>query len=150
MGYGPARKLHYLLEFKANRGAPEHRKQTRCVLREQRPISGRARFQDTKSYKENNSSASLSSFSSLSVDVSPSSVCVYPHLGPEGPISVSGLGNMNPIPFRSASRQTRACVLRLADVSLRKRISDPLGPTDPVQLLFTWNPSPASVLKVLT
>ncbi|KAG8170800.1 hypothetical protein JTE90_011990 [Oedothorax gibbosus] len=56
----------------------------------------------------------------------PSPVCV-PARGPEGPISVSEVGNINPIPFRSAARQTRACVCVSARRSLRNGVLRSLG-----------------------
>ncbi|KAG8155858.1 hypothetical protein JTE90_008351 [Oedothorax gibbosus] len=86
---------------RANRGAPDTARD--AVLYENSvPISGRADSRDTNSYKEK------ITLPRSSVDVSEFG-CVTA-LGPEGPISVSGLGNINPIPFRSAARQTRACL----------------------------------------
>ncbi|KAG8170490.1 hypothetical protein JTE90_022597 [Oedothorax gibbosus] len=81
-----------------NRGAPRHRKR-RGALREQRPISGRADSRDKNSYKEKitlpGSSVDVSEFGAITA------------LVPKDPILVSGWGNINPIPVRSAARQTQ-------------------------------------------
>ncbi|KAG8156022.1 hypothetical protein JTE90_007022, partial [Oedothorax gibbosus] len=87
---------------RANRGAPDTARDA-VLLREQRPYLRTSRFQghELLQRKDNSSPGPPST--------SPSSVAL-PHLVPKGPISVSGLGNINPIPFRSAARQTRACL----------------------------------------
>ncbi|KAG8170366.1 hypothetical protein JTE90_023641, partial [Oedothorax gibbosus] len=116
-------KLHYLLGFsRANRGHPDTARDA-VLLRNSVPIPD-SRFPGTRILqRKDNSSRGLRHVSDFRFFVTA--------LGPEGPISVSGLGNINPIPFRSAARQTRACVCVSADVSLRTDFSDPLGPTDP-------------------
>ena len=56
------------------------------------PISGQADFRESVPYKEK------TTLPEAPADVS-EFVCVAA-LDPEGPISVSGFGNINPIPFR--------------------------------------------------
>ncbi|KAG8171867.1 hypothetical protein JTE90_022071 [Oedothorax gibbosus] len=94
-----ARKLHISLGFsRANRGATDTARD--AVLYENASLSPDEPIpRDTNSYKDKDKL-----FPGSSVDVS-ESVCVTA-LGPKGPISVSGLGILNPIPFRSAARQT--------------------------------------------
>ncbi|KAG8171781.1 hypothetical protein JTE90_023709, partial [Oedothorax gibbosus] len=86
-----------------------------------------------KSYKEKNNSSPGSS-----VDVSEFG-CVTA-LGPEGPISVSGLGNINPIPFRSAARQTEHVFAFRQTSRFGTDFSDPLGPTDPCSTAVHMEP----------
>ncbi|KAG8170972.1 hypothetical protein JTE90_002691 [Oedothorax gibbosus] len=100
-----------------------HRKR-RCAftrtasLSPDEPIPG-----NTNSYKEK------ITLPGSSVDVSEFG-CVTA-LGPEGPISVSGLGNINPIPFRS-QRDKHEHVFAFRQTSrFGTDFSDPLGPTDP-------------------
>ncbi|KAG8166297.1 hypothetical protein JTE90_023595 [Oedothorax gibbosus] len=119
-GYGPARKLHYLPGFsRANRGAPTPQ-ETRCFYENSVPISGRADSRDTNSYKEK-----------ITLPRVPprSPVRCVPHLGPQGPISVSRVGNINPIPFRSAGTNTSMFLRLGGDSRFGTDFSDPLGPT---------------------
>ncbi|KAG8170835.1 hypothetical protein JTE90_008085, partial [Oedothorax gibbosus] len=96
------------------------------------PISGRADSRDTNSYKEK------ILFPGSSVDVSEFG-CVTA-LGPEGPISVSGLGNINPIPFRS-QRDKHEHVFAFRQTSrFGTDFSDPLGPTDPCSTAVHMEP----------
>ncbi|KAG8171763.1 hypothetical protein JTE90_007602 [Oedothorax gibbosus] len=123
---------------RANRG---HRTpQRRVLLRDSVPISRTSRFQDTSSYKEK------ITLPRSSVDVSEFG-CVYRTLS-EGPISVSGLGIYNPIPFgRQRDKPSMCCAFRVRLV-FGTDFSEPLGPTDPCSLLFNGTFPPASVLRL--
>ncbi|KAG8172228.1 hypothetical protein JTE90_008561 [Oedothorax gibbosus] len=116
MGTGPARKLHYLPRiFKGQQRRTGHRKRRGAFTRTASLSPGRADSRDTNSYKEK---ITLPRVLRRRLQFG----CVTA-LGPEGPISVSGLGNINPIPFRSAAEQTRACVLRFGRRLASERIS---------------------------
>lgn len=101
------------------------------------PISGRADSRDTNPYKEK------TTLPGAPVDVSEFG-CVTA-LGLESPISVSGLGNINPIPFRSVAGLAHALTSRFGT-----DFSYPLGPTDPCSTAVHMEPFSTSVLKVLT
>ncbi|KAG8170670.1 hypothetical protein JTE90_013628, partial [Oedothorax gibbosus] len=102
-GYGPGTKIHYTpLGFSsANRGAPDTARdavaftENSVPIRDE-PIQGHELLQRKKKLFPGFPST-VSEFG-----------CVT-HLVPRT-ISVSGWENINPIPFRSAARQTRACV----------------------------------------
>ncbi|KAG8171359.1 hypothetical protein JTE90_012997 [Oedothorax gibbosus] len=131
--YGPAHEINYLPRiFKANKGAPDTARDA-VLLQNSVPYTPDTDSRDTNLTKKNNSSPGPPS-------TSPSSVAL-PQLGPEGPISVSGLGNINPFPFGRQRTNTSMC-LRFGERpplrngflrSLRTRLTH-------VQLLFTWNP----------
>ncbi|KAG8170548.1 hypothetical protein JTE90_001715, partial [Oedothorax gibbosus] len=90
-------------------------------------------------------------FPGASVDVSEFG-CVTA-LGPEGPTPCPGWGILTPFPLLVGSETNKRDVFAFsADVpAWGKDFPIPFGPKmTPVQLLFTWNPSPASVLKVFT
>ncbi|KAG8171805.1 hypothetical protein JTE90_023059 [Oedothorax gibbosus] len=113
MGTDRHENLHYLPRiFKGQtEGRTGHRKRTRCFYENSVPISGRADSRTTKLLQRKDNSPG-------SPSTSPSFGCVTA-LGTEGPISVSGLGNINPIPFRSAARQNTSMVFAFGRVSLR-------------------------------
>ncbi|KAG8171049.1 hypothetical protein JTE90_007144 [Oedothorax gibbosus] len=127
---------------RANRGAPDTARDA-VFLREQRPYLRTSRFPGTRTLqRKDNSSPGPPS-------TPPSFGCVTA-LGPEGPISVSGLGNINPFPFGRQRDKHEACVCVWADAAWEKGFSPTpfKNPLTHVKMLFTWNPSPASVLKV--
>ena len=86
-------------------------------------------------------------FPGSSVDVSEFG-CVTA-LEAETSISVSGLGNIDPIPFRSAARQTRH-MFKLSTSRFGTDFSDPLGPTDPCSIAVSMEPFSTLALKGLT
>ncbi|KAG8171207.1 hypothetical protein JTE90_003508 [Oedothorax gibbosus] len=134
MVYGPARKLHYLPRiFKGQQRRTGHRKRRGAFTRT-RPYLRTSRFQghELLQRKDNSSPGPPST--------SPSSVAL-PHFGPEGPISVSGLGNINPIPFRSGSEtNTSMCFAFRQTSRFGTDFSDPLGPTDPCSTAVHMEP----------
>ncbi|KAG8171796.1 hypothetical protein JTE90_021813 [Oedothorax gibbosus] len=130
--------------FKGQQRRTGHRKRRGCFLREQRPYLRTSRFQghELLQRKDNSSPGPPSTSSEFG--------CVTA-LGPEGPISVSGWGILTPFPFgRQRDKHEHVFAFRQTSRfgtdflrSLRTGLTH-------VQLLFTWNPSPASVLKALT
>ena len=130
-GYGPARKSHSLPRiFKGRQRCTGHRKRrgafTRTAsLSSDDPIPGTRTLTKKRQL-----------FPGASVDVSEFG-CVTA-LGPEGPISVSGSGNINPIPFRSAARQTREVFETTSRFGTD--FSDSLGPTDPCSTAVHMEP----------
>jgi hypothetical protein len=101
-------------------------------------ISGQTDFMESKPYKEK------TTLPRVHADVS-RFVCVTA-LAPEGAISVSRFGNINPIPFREylAVHQLRFTA------SLGTVFTDPLGPTDPCSTAVHMEPFSTLVLKSLT
>ncbi|KAG8155633.1 hypothetical protein JTE90_014068, partial [Oedothorax gibbosus] len=110
------------------------------LFSEQRPYLP-SRFQDTKSYKEK------ILFPGAPVDVSP--VRLRFRLVPKGP-SPCPVGNINPLPFRSAARQKTSMCLVSGDVSLGKGFSDPLWADALFNCCSHGNPFSPSVPKVFT
>ncbi|KAG8155983.1 hypothetical protein JTE90_014836 [Oedothorax gibbosus] len=110
--------------FKGQRGAPDTEREGGGCFYEKGPFSPDEPIPGKKRpYKERNSSRgpppAVSEFGWL------------PHLV-RRPYPVSGLGNINPIPFVGRGRQTRAFVCFSASRGLRTFFSDPLGPTKPM------------------
>jgi hypothetical protein len=127
-GYGPARKSHHLPRIcKGRQRRTGHRKSRGAFtgtasLSPDEPIPGTRTLTKKRQL-----------FPGSSVDVSEFG-CVAA-LGPEGPISVSGLGNIDPIPFRSAAGLERSVRSRFGT-----DFSDPLGPTDPCSTAVHMEP----------
>ncbi|KAG8170501.1 hypothetical protein JTE90_017613 [Oedothorax gibbosus] len=133
MGTDRHEKLHYLPRiFKGQQRRTGHRKETRWLLREQRPYLRTSRFQGHELLqRKDNSSRS-------SVDVSEFG-CVTA-LGPEGPISVSGFGEYYPFPF-GRQRDKHEHVFAFRQTSrFGTDFSDPLGPTDPCSTAVHMEP----------
>lgn len=127
-GYGPARKSHRLPRIcKGRQRRTGHRKSRGAFtgtasLSPDEPIPGTR----TLTKKRKLFSGSSASFSEIG--------CVAA-LGPEGPISVSGLGNIDPIPFRSTAGLSSYSRSRFGT-----DFSDPLGPTDPCSTAVHMEP----------
>ncbi len=129
-GYGPARKSHSLPRIcKGRQRRTGHRKSrgafTRTAsLSPDEPIPG-TRTLTKKRQLFPGSSVDFSEFGCVAA------------LVPEGTISVSGLGNINPIPFRSAAGQTHKFILTSR---FGTDFSDSLGPTDPCSTAVHMEP----------
>ena len=127
-GYGPARKSHHLPRIcKGRQRRTGHRKSRGAFtgtasLSPDEPIPGTRTLTKKRQL-----------FPGSSVDVSEFG-CVTA-LGAEAPISVSGLGNIDPIPFRSAAGLERSVRSRFGT-----DFSDPLGPTDPCSTAVHMEP----------
>lgn len=127
-GYGPARESHRLPRIcKGRQRRTGHRKSRGAFtgtasLSPDEPIPG-TRTLTKKRQLFPGSSVDFSEFGCVTA------------LGTEVPISVSGLGNIDPIPFRSAAGLS---------YSIRSRFgtdfSDPLGPTDPCSTAVHMEP----------
>ncbi|KAG8170413.1 hypothetical protein JTE90_011724 [Oedothorax gibbosus] len=135
-----ARSVILTGRFPLNRGPTEAQpgtpqEETRCFYENSVPSPARAISRDTTRYKER------LNLPGSSVDVSQFG-CVTPHLVPKDLSPCPGLGNINPIPFRSAARHKHEHVLRFRQTSLDfgRDFSIPWTRLDHVQLLFTWNP----------
>ena len=142
-GYGPARKSHRLVRiFKGRRERTGHRGR-RGALRKQRPYLRANRFQGVRSLqrKENSSRGSRRR---LLVRLR------YRTRPPRrGPISTSGFGNINPIPFRYARAAYRPTDNRQHTPTFRTDLSIRLGPTDPCSTAVHMEPFSTSVFKAL-
>jgi hypothetical protein len=103
------------------------------------PISGRADSRESVPYKEK------TTLPGTPADVS-EFVCVAA-LDPEGSISASGFGNINPIPFRSFGG---GFLLFTHTPQFGTGFPYSLGPTDPCSTAVHMEPFSTSVLKVLT
>lgn len=128
-GYGPARKSHSLPRIcKGRQRRTGHRKSRGALTRTaslspDEPIPG-TRTLTKKRQLFPGSSVAVSEFGCVTA------------LDPEGSISVSGLGNIDPIPFRSkAGLSTRMLRSRFGT-----DFSDPLGPTDPCSTAVHMEP----------
>ena len=129
-GYGPARKSHSLPRIcKGRQRRTGHRKSRGAFtgtasLSPDEPIPGTRTLTKKRQL-----------FPGSSVDVSEFG-CVTA-LVPEGTISVSGLGNIDPIPFRSARD---LFFLHHSRSRFGTDFSDPLGPTDPCSTAVHMEP----------
>ncbi|KAG8172106.1 hypothetical protein JTE90_014859 [Oedothorax gibbosus] len=127
---------------RANRGAPDTARDA-VLLREQRPYSGRADSRDTNSYKEK---ITLPRVLRRRLRVR----LRYRTLVPKDLSPCPGWGILTPFPFGRQRDKHEHVFCVSADVSLRNGfLPIPYDRLDPCQLLVTWNPSPASVLKAL-
>ena len=104
------------------------------------PISRQTVFRESKPYKEK------TTLPRAIADVS-EFVCVTA-LVPEGTISLSEFGNINPIPFRTTF--TESMHLICITVTFKTDFSDSLGPTDPCSTAVHMEPFSTLVLKGLT
>ena len=102
------------------------------------PISRQTVFRESKPYKEK------TTLPRAIADVS-EFVCVTA-LVPEGTISLSEFGNINPIPFRIIFTVSLVVVA----VTFKTDFSDSLGPTDPCSTAVHMEPFSTLVLKGLT
>ena len=101
------------------------------------PISGQADSRESAPYKEKRTlPGALANVSGF--------VCVTA-LDPEGPLSASGFGNINPIPFRYIQATSVSDSL----ARFRTEFSYLLGPTDPCSTAVHMEPFSTSVFKVL-
>ena len=102
------------------------------------PISRQTVFRESKPYKEK------TTLPRAIADVS-EFVCVTA-LVPEGTISLSEFGNINPIPFRTIFTESLKCIT----ATFKTDFSDSLGPTDPCSTAVHMEPFSTLVLKGLT
>ena len=105
------------------------------------PISRQTVFRESKPYKEK------TTLPRAIADVS-EFVCVTA-LVPEGTISLSEFGNINPIPFRIIFTVSH-CLFVVFTVTFKTDFSDSLGPTDPCSTAVHMEPFSTLVLKGLT
>jgi hypothetical protein len=103
------------------------------------PISRQTVFRESKPYKEK------TTLPRAIADVS-EFVCVTA-LVPEGTISLSEFGNINPIPFRTTFTVSFDNGI---SVTFKTDFSDSLGPTDPCSTAVHMEPFSTLVLKGLT
>ena len=103
------------------------------------PISGQADSRESVPYKEKRT------LPGAPADVS-WFVCVTA-LAPERAVSVSGFGNINPIPFRS--NESTKLMVKSTVLRFRTEFSYLLGPTDPCSTAVHMEPFSTSVFKVL-
>ena len=101
------------------------------------PISSQTDFRESKPYKEK------TTLPRATADVY-EFVCVTAFASEEA-ISVSGFGNINPIPFRSIFTESYVIT-----VTFKTDFSDTLGPTDPCSTAVHMEPFSTLVLKGLT
>ena len=104
------------------------------------PISRQTVFRESKPYKEK------TTLPRAIADVS-EFVCVTA-LVPEGTLSVSEFGNINPIPFRTIFTTSQFRIEMT--VTFKTDFSDSLGPTDPCSTAVHMEPFSTLVLKGLT
>ena len=104
------------------------------------PISRQTVFRESKPYKEK------TTLPRAIADVS-EFVCVTA-LVPEGTISLSEFGNINPIPFRTTF--TESLFVWCITATFKTDFSDSLGPTDPCSTAVHMEPFSTLVLKGLT
>jgi hypothetical protein len=104
------------------------------------PISRQTVFRESKPYKEK------TTLPRAIADVS-EFVCVTA-LVPEGTISLSEFGNINPIPFRIIF--TVSLFYGVLTATFKTDFSDSLGPTDPCSTAVHMEPFSTLVLKGLT
>ena len=104
------------------------------------PISRQTVFRESKPYKEK------TTLPRAIADVS-EFVCVTA-LVPEGTISLSEFGNINPIPFRIIF--TESLFYGVLTATFKTDFSDSLGPTDPCSTAVHMEPFSTLVLKGLT
>jgi hypothetical protein len=104
------------------------------------PISRQTVFRESKPYKEK------TTLPRAIADVS-EFVCVTA-LVPEGTISLSEFGNINPIPFRIIF--TVSLFYGVFTATFKTDFSDSLGPTDPCSTAVHMEPFSTLVLKGLT
>ncbi|KAG8155827.1 hypothetical protein JTE90_016518 [Oedothorax gibbosus] len=135
-------------DFQRPTEAPGQPQESGACLLNSVPYLATSRFQGHRTLSKEK--ITLPRVRSKKTSTSPSLRLRYA-LGPRRTISVSPCwGILTHVPFRSGHRdKQRACVCVWANVSASNgfRLRS-LRPTDPCsKLLFTWNPSPASVLK---
>lgn len=140
IGYGPARKSHFLPRIFKGRREHTGRRRRRGALRACRSHLRPNRFRECGgSYEEKKTLLRLPR-RRLRVRLRRRTRT----RAEAGPLSVSGSGNINPVPFRSRAPSREKRMRRSSE-----RISPiPRGRLTHVRLPFTWNPSPLRSSRV--